>query len=299
MERKNIFQQLSDQLDFRTDIKRIYDLVTNKNGIVVKKKNSKSDSYEVVDHFSIIDAVDFLYFKKWKQRGRFIRSSEMFTALGLTDICYPMFRQDDGIDILDFLSFLEFEANILNLIKYIIAENSSIKITQFYAAAEKNLAECLSLINFELRVFDDEEKVIICEQNPAATAVAEIVEHDVAYDVIRYNHFLLKGDIETKRAILLRFGNELEPRRKSLRQCNSSLEDDIFTLFNNLNLRHNNTDKEDKKHYHQLIEEMSNEDLESLYDELYQMILLAYLELDQVDRHQKIVELKKRLSEKN
>lgn len=43
---------------------------------------------------------------------------------------------------------------------------------------------------------------------------------------------------------------------------------------------------------------MDFEKLKSSYDELYQMILLAFLQLDQVDRNAKILELKQTISSK-
>ena len=34
------------------------------------------------------------------------------------------------------------------------------------------------------------------------TAVAEIVDNDLGYKVLRYNHYMLKGDLEEKKGIL-------------------------------------------------------------------------------------------------
>ena len=75
------------------------------------------------------------------------------------------------------------------------------------------------------------------------------------------------------------------------------LEDGIFYILNNLNLRHNNKAEGDK-HYKQAVAEMSNEVLENWYDELYQMMLLAYLRMDQVERNAKVKALKQAVSTK-
>lgn len=58
-----------------------------------------------------------------------------------------------------------------------------------------------------------------------------------------------------------------------------------------VNLRHNNTTTGDRK-YKQAVAEMDNTTLENWYDELYQMMLLAYLQLDQVERNSKVKALK-------
>ena len=58
-----------------------------------------------------------------------------------------------------------------------------------------------------------------------------------------------------------------------------------------MNLRHNNCSKGDK-YYKEFVANMDDDVLEGWYDELYQMILLAFLELDQLERNSKIKELK-------
>ena len=62
-----------------------------------------------------------------------------------------------------------------------------------------------------LKHFPKQEKVLVVHKNPAATAVAEIIDESLAYSVIDYNHHLLKGDIAKKKAILLALGSDLEP----------------------------------------------------------------------------------------
>lgn len=71
----------------------------------------------------------------------------------------------------------------------------------------------------------------------------------------------------------------------------------ILHLLNNLHLRHNNKVYGDKN-YRKVVADMDDSTLEHWYDELYQMILLAFLQLDQVDRNAKILELKQTISSK-
>ena len=87
----------------------------------------------------------------------------------------------------------------------------------------------------------------------------------------------------------------MEPKRKQLHTIHSSLEDGIFYILNNMNLRHNNKIPGDKN-YNQTVAEMDNDTLEGWYDELYQMILLAHLQLDQIDRDAKVKALKQTAS---
>ena len=123
--------------------------------------------------------------------------------------------------------------------------------------------------------------------------MAEILEPPLDMSILRYNHHSLQGDVDAKRAILQAMGQKLEPRRKEL--C-SNLEDQIFYLLNNLHIRHNNQTKEDK-YYKEYISAMEKEELEQWYDELYQMILLAFLELDQIERSVRCKKLRMKIEE--
>lgn len=138
---------------------------------------------------------------------------------------------------------------------------------------------------------------IFVEKSIPAIAVSEIVPDDISYKVISYNHHSMKGNMENKKETLLKLANLLEGKRKQLKSINSSLEDDIFYAFNNLNLRHNNKDKTYKEKYKKHIAEMPDTELEKWYDEVYQMCLLAFLEIEQIDRKKSFNDLKRQIEE--
>lgn len=131
-------------------------------------------------------------------------------------------------------------------------------------------------------------------KDQAAIAVAEIlIDPNLSYRVIEYNHHSMKGDIERKRATLLVLGDKLEPQLQRLKQINATLESNLSMLLNNVNVRHNN--KEPGKNYKKYVAEMKDEEIEQWYDDLYQMILLAFLELDHLDRKGRLEQLKENL----
>lgn len=66
-------------------------------------------------------------------------------------------------------------------------------------------------------------------------------------------------------------------------------------MLNNLNIRHNNVQK-DSPSYKKITAMMDNAVLEDWYDELYQLLLLAFLEMENVERMRKIDALKKQYS---
>ena len=157
--------------------------------------------------------------------------------------------------------------------------------------------ECLANYNYKAQYFPSREQLLVIEGKPEATAVAEIIERDLSYKVLRYNHYMLKGNLQAKKEILLALGTDLEPKREQLNTIDAKLEDGIFYILNNLNLRHNNKTEGDKN-YKQAVADMDSNTLEHWYDELYQMMLLAYLQLDQVERNNQIKVLKQLVSPK-
>lgn len=126
---------------------------------------------------------------------------------------------------------------------------------------------------------------------PEAIAVSEIVEGELSYKVIEYNHHLMRGDVNKKKSIILLLSKILEAQRDTLNGIDKELATNIFFMFNNLDLRHNNRDKE-SKHYKECIAMLDDEELEQLYDDTYQMCLLAFLEIDNQERTKKVDELK-------
>ena len=128
-----------------------------------------------------------------------------------------------------------------------------------------------------------------------AIVVSEMLPKDLSYKVIEYNHHSMKGDLKRKQATLKLLADQLEGKRKELTGLNKSLADDLFFLFNNVNIRHNNTDPAADS-FRQSVADMSDEELEQWYDDIYDTCLLAFMILDQAERKNKIVELKKKIN---
>lgn len=134
---------------------------------------------------------------------------------------------------------------------------------------------------------------VFVEQSQSAVAVSEIIEDkNLSYKTIYYNHYSMRGNVEGKKEILLKYASLLEPKEKILLSINPTLKKDLFYIFNNLNIRHNNIDCNDKGNYKKFVSEMPLEQVEEWYDETYQMCLLAFLEIEQYERKKKFDVLK-------
>lgn len=135
---------------------------------------------------------------------------------------------------------------------------------------------------------------IFIEKSPAAIAVAEseLIPESLSYKLISYHHYRMKGNLDDKKALLLQLASILEAKRSNLKKADKSLEIDLFYAFNNLNIRHNNINPELRGNYKAYVAKMSNDKLEKWYDEVYQMCLLAFLQLENLDRKSEFDKLK-------
>lgn len=277
MTRKNIFDLLAEQFDIDKEIEMIQELFEE---TLISDGNIYLHLEDYVDRYLLFN---------WKQRNRCASCQNMKERLGIDLIT------DYKCDLNIALRYLEYVLNLMQLCQSVSDENENIYFSKEYDALNENILSFVEYFNFQAIKFEDEERVLIVEKNPALTSVAEIVDDKIVWDVIKYNHYLLKGDLESKRKILSLLGSVLEGRREELKKVNDkTLDGDIFTLLNKMNIRHNNITPENKGKYYKYVEELTTEKLEEWYDETYQLILLAFLEMDNIQRHEKVTELKEK-----
>jgi len=279
--RRNFFEQIGRDLDVRAEYQKI-------ETAVCYESYCKSSSVLRAD--DTINSIIENGFRAWSKRDTFMSFKELRVHLG-----FPVNWQTGGarrptpdfpaarnLTIDSFFTYCEMLVNLivdLNL--------TSIKWNELRCGLGP-IEDILQTIKLDIAKANCEFKtingdMIICEKNSAATAVAEIVPQDLANCVIEYNHHLLKGNLQRKKEILLALGTRLEPERPRLKQLGRQVEDDLFFLLNNLNIRHNNTQK---------VAALGKIGLESWYDETYQLALLAELLLGNEARHGKVDQLK-------
>lgn len=287
MGRKNIFEIVRDNSNIKNDIDRIIRLFS-------EDKICACNEVLYTRDMSLKDFVEEFCFSTWKSRGHCLDVDDFLSTIGYKELLFNIKNCIDSVN--ESLIIIEMVFNFWKL-----AENKS-KITCVNFGFKNNfyhlfdlMQDILARLNYQAIYDKEKEQVLVIEDKPEVTAVAEIVDDDLSMEVLKYNHHTLKGDLATKKKILLRFGNELEAKRDTLNLVNKESTTNIFYMLNNFNLRHNNIDESNNKHFKKVVAEMKDGELEEWYDELYQMILLAFLELDNKDRTIKFKEIKDKI----
>lgn len=283
MERRNIFDVVRENTDLDVEVERIQELFDT----VYTIENS-------IHSWTIYEVVNTDLFDEWKCRGHCLELDD-FLARAEYDALQD-YASDGGEPLLLFIeliyNFWWLVDNKLKTLKDKLSTNRS-----FYLLQEI-MDDVLAQMNYKVYKLPEEECVLVGENKPEVTSVAEIIDHSLVLPVLQYNHFALKGDIKAKKGILLALGSDLEAKRTSLGKIDKQLCSDIFYMLNNMNLRHNNVNQEDEAKYKAHVAQITEDELEFWYDELYQMILLAYLELDNEERKEKITQLKSEMGAK-
>ncbi len=269
--RKNIFQLIAESNNLANEVQRIHDMFLTEK------------TFEAPYEKTLAEYVDKYCFKSWKSRGHCTDIVDYLKAANYNDL-----RQQACTDEEAFITFIEVVYNIWHL--SFVSKSFGVRIGN-YQHLKTVMEDCLQRFNQTAFLDSINNRIIIVESKPEVSSVVDIVNNDLAIEIIQYNHRTLKGEIDLKKKILLSMGAELEPERKKLQTIDKQLADDIFFMLNNLNLRHNNRSKKDKN-YREYVAKMTKTRLEKWYDELYQMMLVAFLLLDNIPRKEAIKNLK-------
>lgn len=265
--------------------------------INIKKEYVKIDKVVLNERYSrnkTLNDVFSDYFRSWKYKRNFLSFDELREYLGFTYYdegnIYETVYNPVGIisEIGDFLCYCEL---IYNMIALITSDFSVVQTNNPAGAVLETIKYDVEELNYEFAKEDD--KYILVQKDAAASAVAEIVNYDLAKEIIRYNHYVLKGDIDSKKMILKNIAHALEPIRNDLKNNNlGTIEKDFFYMVNNMDIRHNNCDINDTNKYNAKFAVLSDEEKEKWYDEIYQEALMAYLSLEQLERNKRIADFK-------
>ena len=260
MQRQNIFEILDSKYKISKEVGKIIKLFCD------LRFQTGYDSVSSIEQ--IIDNSCLVY---WKQRKSYLNCQEIREDLEINyQLLIPERMSKDSI-----ITLMEYFLNMLNLLATKNNYNY-FQLNQGYFILKQNIMLLLDHLNLEQLIVEQEEKTLIIPKNPAATAVAEISTKGTALAILKYNHASLKGDLESKRSLLLSIYNEYEPLLKTPLEQYKDFYKKVKQLYNNLNIRHNNTTKKDNKN---TVINLNEKELEKWYDELYQLLFRSFYPL--------------------
>lgn len=267
--RKNFYELLSQRnLNVQEEYQRLFNLFAVECSMTIGKIRRPLTAY-----------IDWIYFRHLPFRGSFTSISDMMAEFSLNYI-------SGSIDNL--FVFCEFLIAVLPEDQ--IARRPELERQRNTILG--NINYILELTNHELRK-DSDGNTIIVEKNKAATLAAQLVDDEVvAFELIEYNHFALKGDLEGKKKLLFSIAAHIEPILKShVLQQNGykQLESDAGFLFNNFHIRHNNKVGAKAQDYIMTIQDA---DLEEWYDKAYEVALSVIIINDYLTIGQDIADVK-------
>ena len=272
--RRNFAQVLkAGKIDLKNEYTKFYDLFYSKDS-----KDNKSMEDIVSNNFT-----DYYF------RGTCLTLEEFNETYGFKFEKQPQnFNEDYLVCFMEYTYNLIFYLNNTFYLDHIDMFYLDDNDKSFYLNQIQRVIDVIGYVRAEEDGF-----IIFVPKDNNAIAVAEskLIPDNISYKVLEYNHHTMKGNIESKKETLIKFADILEPKRVKLNEINKSFTSDLFQLINSCNIRHNNRDK-DSNNYRKYIAEINNNELEHIYDEIYQMCLLAFMQLEHTDRKDWIEETK-------
>lgn len=275
MARKTIFELYQMNNDMGRDFSRISLLA--KSDKCVFKHSNLNNGYSIWDIFE-------RGFREWKQRGRCISLSDYLATIDFKSI-------EAGATLFtDYLiSYIELVYNAWFFAdKEVQQHKTTIRWGYDGKEFQRLMDEILSEMNQKAYYDPETEQCLIGEDSAQVTAAVEATEPETASQILHYNHRQLAGEISKKKIILQNLAKYLEGRESELKSINMQLFTDLNTAFNNLDIRHNNIVQRESFDYKEKLAQMPPEELEKWYDDVYQLILLAILEMDNVERRKRL-----------
>lgn len=243
-----------------------------------------------------------MFYEKDRKDGKSIAEivSYNFDEFYFRGTCLSLEEFDKTHDINFCKQPSDFDVDYLvNFCEYIFNFISRLDDRHFFVYFDRS-----AYINHILRVIEaigymqsqEDGVAIFVPKNSVAVEVSKSdqIPQNLSYKVISYNHHSIKGDLESKRQILLSFADLIEPNRKKLEKINSQLASHLFYAFNNCNIRHNNIAPEGTK-YKKPVADLSGEQLEQIYDDVYQMCLIAFMSIDYEKNKTRLEQLKSKI----
>lgn len=200
--RKSIFDLVAESYNIEDEVTQIDTMTRGEDVLYV------STQYK---HYSLCDFVDEYCFKRWEHRGHCVDVEDFLETIdyhGLTDEASTITEA--------FITIIELFYNFCTLANRKFGDP---KLGLQWSGNFYHLKDVLedNLERFNHTTYEDKKnnRILIVEDKPGVTAVAETITPSLALDVIRYNHRSLRGEIETKNLFCFHLQQIWSPKEQS------------------------------------------------------------------------------------
>ena len=236
--------------------------------------------------YSLETYVDRKFFQDWKAREGCRDTDEMRAGLNIDGILRSADPSESEI-----LTYLQYTLNIAELGRRSFNKEEAPGYDfdiRNYTELLSRIREILKKFHYEIKYVPSREFIFLVPHDPAAESIEAVESDPVVSALTEYRSSAAAGQIERKREILEELGSRIETYSDNLKQENAVLFSRIEFMLNHLNIRNDNVSGEQKI---DRIAGMSGEEMESWYDETFQMLLLRILQHENTDRIRRVDEL--------
>lgn len=226
-------------------------------------------------------------FTSWKHRSNYISLDQFLHNTGLNKILLNARHKLCDKD--DFLNYSEAIVNLISLVNLDILETYNLKSE--YRCIAENITNVLTQLNFKIVELNDVFRIV--ENDWKVSTSSEFVgdDYNLGEQIYLYNHRNNSGDLHSKSDILCRLNKYIEANKNKLNANGySDLVSNINFMANKLDIRH--APSKDEKI---LIEGLTNDEIEQLYDNLFELHLDAIVLLDYISKKKVVDDLKDKL----
>ena len=281
---EHIFDIVAKKIDIEGEVERLIKMTQEEK--VIKYDGDLVHDY----YYTLFEFVDKYSFKKWKHRDHCIDMTDYLNTLD-----YYEKEEDAFLNSESLLLVIELMYNFWMQAFMYIKTHSYFEGVNNFNHLKKVMDDLVEKHNYMIKLLDDNTMIKVVPNKPEVDAAVEMLPDKVGFDTVMFNHSSLKGDLAEKKRILIELGKELEPIRDKLKNEKKDLEDDIFCMLNNMDIRHNNTSEDDQKQFKSVVANMNDKQIEEWYDELYEMMLLGFLTVKNIDRKERVKVLRKKM----
>lgn len=183
---------------------------------------------------------------------------------------------------------MEILANIEILINSIFWIHEDFHAHPFNAEARDNVKIIINacgeyLLTNGYKFIENGDKLVIIE-NEIAIDINNIENKDVENEILNFYDYKNSNNNDEKKKIIVNiYTKHLEPRINEIESIfGKNISSILGSYVNNINLRHNNTVKNNKQKYKETIANLSIEELNNWYDYIFAFIINIYMNLDKL-----------------